>query len=168
MWRELPAARHRRGPRARARRRPADRARRRHPHRRPGRAAVGAGDPLGPDPRHDRHPLLPELVGRDVAKELTFTGRRVSGAEAVRLGLATRAADDPLAAATELAREIAGNSPDAVRGAKRLLNRAADADLAGQFLEESRTLGALSGSPNQVEAVRAYFDKRPPVFTDPA
>ncbi|NDU77835.1 crotonase/enoyl-CoA hydratase family protein [Actinomadura sp. DSM 109109] len=111
---------------------------------------------------------LIRLVGEDVAKELTFTGRAISGADAVRLGLATRTADDPHAAATELAREIAGNSPEAVRGAKRLLNRAADTDLAGQFLEESRTLGALRGSPNQAEAVRASFDKRPPVFTDPA
>jgi enoyl-CoA hydratase/carnithine racemase len=111
---------------------------------------------------------LLRLVGEDVAKELTFTGRMVSGDEAVRLGLATRTADDPRAAATELAREIAANSPDAIRGAKRLLNRAADVDLAGQYLEESRELGALRGSPNQAEAVRAYFEKRPAAFSDPA
>ncbi|SFQ43449.1 Enoyl-CoA hydratase/carnithine racemase [Actinomadura madurae] len=110
---------------------------------------------------------LIRLVGEDVAKELTFTGRMVSGEEAARIGLATRTADDPHTAATELAREIAGNSPDAVRGAKRLLNRAGDVDLAGQYLEESRTLGALRGTPNQVEAVHAYFEKRPPTFTDP-
>ncbi|HEU5025170.1 MAG TPA: crotonase/enoyl-CoA hydratase family protein [Spirillospora sp.] len=112
---------------------------------------------------------LIRLVGEDVAKELTFTGRMVTGDEAVRLGLATRTADDPRAAATELAREIAGKSPDAIRAAKRLLNRAAEGgDLAGQYLEESRELGALRGSPNQAEAVRAYFEKRPPAFTDPA
>ncbi|MEV4678510.1 MULTISPECIES: crotonase/enoyl-CoA hydratase family protein [Actinomadura] len=108
---------------------------------------------------------LIRLVGEDVAKELTFTGRMVSGEDAARIGLATRVAADPRAAATDLAREIAGNSPDAVQSAKRLLNRAADHDLAGQFLEESRALGALRGSPNQVEAVRAYFEKRPPSFT---
>ncbi|MEV5831179.1 crotonase/enoyl-CoA hydratase family protein [Spirillospora sp. NPDC052242] len=111
---------------------------------------------------------LIRLVGEDVAKELTFTGRMITGTDAVRIGLATRTADDPHAAATALAREIAGNSPDAVRAAKRLLNRAADRDLAGQFLEESRELGALRGTPNQAEAVRAYFEKRPPAFTDPA
>ncbi|TDD64695.1 crotonase/enoyl-CoA hydratase family protein [Actinomadura darangshiensis] len=111
---------------------------------------------------------LIRLVGEDVAKELTFTGRMVTGEEAARIGLATRTARDPHAAATELAREIAGNSPDAVRGAKRLLNRAADVDLAGQYLEESRALGGLRGTPNQVEAVHAYFEKRPAVFTDPS
>src|SRR5690606_38896936 len=111
---------------------------------------------------------LIRLVGEDVAKELTFTGRMVDGDEAVRIGLATRTAADPRAAATDLAREIAGNSPDAVRGAKRLLNRAGDRDLADQFLEESRALAGLRGTPNQVEAVRAYFDKRRPAFTDPS
>ncbi|QFG20077.1 crotonase/enoyl-CoA hydratase family protein [Actinomadura sp. WMMB 499] len=111
---------------------------------------------------------LIRLVGEDVAKELTFTGRTITGEEAARIGLATRTAADPHTAATELAREIAGNSPDAVRAAKRLLNRAADHDLAGQFLEESRALGALRGTPNQAEAVRAYFEKRPPAFADPA
>jgi enoyl-CoA hydratase/carnithine racemase len=112
---------------------------------------------------------LLRLVGEDVAKELTFTGRMVGGDEAVRLGLATRTAGDPRAAATDLARDIAGRSPDAIRAAKRLLNRAAEGgDLAGQYLEESRELGALRGSPNQAEAVRAYFEKRDAAFTDPA
>src|SRR3954454_19130205 len=68
--------------------------------------------------------LLPELVGRDVAKELTLTGRRISGTEAARLGLATRESDDPLAEALVLASEIAGHSRDANRAAKRLLDMA--------------------------------------------
>src|SRR4051812_14509090 len=63
---------------------------------------------------------LPRLVRLDVAKELTYTARVVSGTEAAELGLVTRVADDPLATAHELASEIAGRSPDAVRAAKRL------------------------------------------------
>src|SRR5882757_2324772 len=63
---------------------------------------------------------LPRLVPIDVAKELTFTGRTVSGTEASALGLVTRVADDPLAAAQKLAAEIAQKSPNAVRAAKRL------------------------------------------------
>ena len=58
---------------------------------------------------------LPRLVGIDVAKELTYTGRMLSGDEACELGVVTRVADDPLAAARELAAEIASRSPDAVR-----------------------------------------------------
>ncbi len=112
--------------------------------------------------------LLRNLVRLDVAKELTFTGREVSGREAVLLGLATAVADDPRAAAHELARTIAGKSPHAVRAAKRLLNASRTLDLrAGLALEESLQL-TLIGSPNQVEAVRANFEKRAPAFTDPS
>ena len=57
--------------------------------------------------------LLRGLVRDDVARELTYTARQVSGTEAVGLGLATRAADDPRAAALDLAAEIADSSPRA-------------------------------------------------------
>src|SRR3954447_12969619 len=63
---------------------------------------------------------LPRLVRIDIAKELTYTSRVLTGAEAAALGLVTRVAEDPLTAAMELAREIAGRSPDAMRAAKRL------------------------------------------------
>ncbi|HEX4903129.1 MAG TPA: crotonase/enoyl-CoA hydratase family protein [Acidimicrobiales bacterium] len=110
--------------------------------------------------------MLPRLVGLDVAKELTFTGRMVGGEEAVRIGLATRVADDPLAAALELAREIASKSPHAVRAAKRLLNQSGLVPMAEQFAAERAEIGALVGSPNQVEAVMAGFEKRDAAYAD--
>jgi enoyl-CoA hydratase/carnithine racemase len=110
--------------------------------------------------------MLPRLVGLDVAKELALTGRMVSGEEAVRIGLATRLSDTPLDDALALAREIAGKSPHAIRGIKRLLNESPGRTFADQFADERRTIGALIGSRNQVEAVTAYFDKRAPVFED--
>lgn len=110
---------------------------------------------------------LPRLVGLDVAKELAFTGRMVSGTEAVELGLATRVADDPRAAAFELAAEIAGKNPAAIRHAKALLNAAGTRPLAEAFLDETERMVQVIGSPNQIEAVTAYFEKRPPVFVDP-
>jgi enoyl-CoA hydratase/carnithine racemase len=111
--------------------------------------------------------LLPELVGRDLAKELTFTGRVVRGEEAVALGLATRVDPDPRQAALELARSIAGRSPDAIRAAKRLLDLAGRADLETGFAAEQKEIGALIGSANQAEAVAAEFEQRAPRFTDP-
>jgi enoyl-CoA hydratase/carnithine racemase len=92
--------------------------------------------------------LLPELVGRDVAKELTFTGRMVSGEEAVALGLATRVDPDPRQAALELAGSIARRSPHAIRAAKRLLDLAGRADLETGFAAEQEEIGALIGSPD--------------------
>lgn len=110
--------------------------------------------------------LLPRLVRPDVAKELLWSGRMVSGDEAVRIGLATRVADDPRAAALELAAEIASRSPHAIRHGKRLidssLGRAPDAHLR----DEERTMVALIGSANQKEAVKAWFEGRDPVYAD--
>jgi enoyl-CoA hydratase/carnithine racemase len=107
---------------------------------------------------------LPRLVGLDVAKELTFTGRMVSGEEAGRLGLATRVTPTPLDDALALARELAGKSPAALRGAKRLLNASGTRSVAEQFAAERQEIGRLIGSPDQLEAVTAYFEKREPVF----
>jgi len=101
-----------------------------------------------------------------VAKELTFTGRMVAGTEAVALGLATRLSERPHHDAMAMAREIAGKNPDAVRGAKTLLNAAGTRPLAESLIEETRLMGGLIGSPNQLEAVAAYFEKRAPTFSD--
>jgi enoyl-CoA hydratase/carnithine racemase len=112
--------------------------------------------------------FLSRLCGIDVAKELTFTARIFSGKEAGELGIATHVTETPYEDAMALAHEIAGRSPDAVRGAKVLLNRLANVGAAEQFAEERRVITSLIGSPNQVEAVKANFEKREPRFVDPA
>jgi enoyl-CoA hydratase/carnithine racemase len=111
--------------------------------------------------------MLRRLVALDVAKELTWTGRMVSGEEAVDLGLATRLSDDPRRDALALAAELAASSPDAIRGAKQLLNQSGLVGPEQQFRDESMVMGSLIGSANQVEAVTAFFEKRAPVFVDP-
>ena len=110
---------------------------------------------------------LTRLVGLDVAKELTFTGRMVDGDEAVRLGLATRVSADPLSEALAVAQDIAGKSPHAIRAAKRLFAVAPLNSAADQFRLEREEIGQLIGSSNQVESVMAFFQKRPPQFADP-
>jgi enoyl-CoA hydratase/carnithine racemase len=110
---------------------------------------------------------LPRLVGPDVAKELTWTGRTVTGDEAARLGLATRTSESPLDDALALAREIAGKSPHAIRGIKRLIDQSGTVPLAQQYADERHTIGSLIGTPNQVESVAAFFEKRAPSFADP-
>jgi enoyl-CoA hydratase/carnithine racemase len=110
--------------------------------------------------------MLPRLVGLDVAKELAFTGRMVDGRECVELGLATHLADDPRAAALDLAGEIASKSPQAIQGAKRLISMAGQVSLAEGFAAEAETMASLIGSRNNSEAVAAYFEKRDPVFED--
>lgn len=110
---------------------------------------------------------LRNLVPLDVAKELAFTGRIISGNEAGKLGLVTHVTDDPRAGAFELAREIAGRSPSAVRAGKKLLHGAWNGSTEDGLHLEAEMQRSVIGGPNQVEAVRANVEKRAPKFHDP-
>ena len=110
---------------------------------------------------------LPDLVGIDVAKELTWTGRTIDAEEALELGLVTRIDDDPHGVALELAREIASKSPDAIRRAKRLLNEAWRAPAQEGLPLEAQLQQELMGSPNQLAAVQAALSGEPAEFADP-
>lgn len=108
-----------------------------------------------------------DLMRDDRVRELAFTGRAFTGAEALNLGLVTRVDADPLALAMATAQEIAARSPHAVRALKRLFagqsSRAAATGLMAECVEQQ----ALLGTPNQLETVRASREGRAPVFTDP-
>ncbi|MET3494499.1 crotonase/enoyl-CoA hydratase family protein [Variovorax boronicumulans] len=112
--------------------------------------------------------LMRELARSDVVRELTFTGRIFSGEEALRIGFATRLSADPLDAALQMAHEIAGKSPDAIRAGKRLLNASLSQDAAQLLIAESVEQKALIGSANQIEAVKANIERRAPRFDPPA
>lgn len=109
--------------------------------------------------------LAPGLARADVVRELVYSGRIFSGAEAQGIGFVTRVADDPHAGALALAQTLAAKSPHAMRAAKRLLN-CTPQDIAAALLAESVAADALVDSPNQREAVLANLQKRPAVFTD--
>jgi enoyl-CoA hydratase/carnithine racemase len=110
--------------------------------------------------------ILSNLVRPDVAKELTMTARMVDGREAFELGLVTRLSESPYDDAMALAGEIAARSPGAVRGSKELFNRLFLDGAAAHFAEERRVIGSQIGTLNQVEAVMANLEKRPPDFVD--
>jgi enoyl-CoA hydratase/carnithine racemase len=110
--------------------------------------------------------LLPRLVGPDVAKDLMFTGRVVTGAEAQALGLVTRLGDDPRADALELAREIASRSPDAIKVMKRLVDASWTLSFDDGVREEHDQTEGMIGSKNQLEAVVANLEQRPGRFED--
>ncbi len=98
--------------------------------------------------------LLRELVRIDVAKELTMTGRVISGSEALRLGLVTHTSEEPLVRAREIADEIATRSPDSVAAGKWLLQEAYAADSERESLaSERRWQRRLLGFANQRLAV---------------
>jgi enoyl-CoA hydratase/carnithine racemase len=109
---------------------------------------------------------LARLVRADILRELVFTARVFSGTEAFEYGIATKLSDTPYDDAMQLADEIAGLSPDAVRGAKKLLNGLLNQGAAEQFAAERSIIGSLIGSPNQIESVMSGLQKRPPKYED--
>lgn len=109
---------------------------------------------------------LRDILPADRVKELAWSGRTVSGEEALQLGLITALHDDPLAAAQQRAAEIAASSPDAIQATKQLVNSAwRMSDEAALALEAKLQLAVL-GSANQREAVVANVEKRRPRFRD--
>lgn len=107
------------------------------------------------------------LVRDDLLRDLVYSAREVDAAEAHAIGLVTRLGDDPLAEGLALAHAIAARSPDATRAAKRLINAMPEEPSSALLAAESVEQKALLGSSNQMEAVRANFEKRAPVFIDP-
>jgi enoyl-CoA hydratase/carnithine racemase len=119
--------------------------------------------------------LVPDMAGfalwrgqarDDVLRELVYTAREFDAAEALAHGFVTRLADDPHGEAMALARTIAGRSPRAVRGAKRLANIMRDADARTMLAAETEEQMQLIGRPEMMEAVAANLAKRAAVFED--
>ncbi|MEO0906566.1 MAG: crotonase/enoyl-CoA hydratase family protein [Pseudomonadota bacterium] len=106
------------------------------------------------------------LVRDDVLRELIYTNRQFSGAEAKDLGLATYLDDDPVAKATAIATEIANRNPHAIRAAKRLQDAMVDLDTDAILQAESDEQHEIMRTKNQIEAVMAGMQKRAANFDD--
>ena len=109
---------------------------------------------------------LPRLVGPALAAELLYSSRLIDGGEAARIGLANRAlpAEAVLDAAGELAREIAGSAPMAVRATKRALARTLMASLEDQLSFEAAEQAVCFESEDVHEGIAAVKEKRDPSF----
>lgn len=103
--------------------------------------------------------LLREAVGIDVAKELTFTARTISGDDALKLRLVTHVHADPVGKARELIAEIIVRSPDAVAAGKFLMQNAYSNSESGALSAERRYQRQLMGGKNQRIAVERGMKK---------
>jgi enoyl-CoA hydratase len=109
---------------------------------------------------------LPRLIGPALAKELIFTGRRISAGEAREIGLVNRvvAEGEALNAARELAAEISVNGPLAVRHAKAAANRSLDVDLVSGLEFEADQFALLFATDDAREGMNAFGEKRKPEY----
>lgn len=106
------------------------------------------------------------FVRDDILRELTYTNRIFDGKEAKELGFVTHLADNPHERAMEIAAEIAGKHPQAVKAAKRLMNQLPDMGEDEILMMESVEQDQLGRTANQREAVMAFMQKRTANFVD--
>ncbi|HYG69497.1 MAG TPA: enoyl-CoA hydratase-related protein [Anaeromyxobacteraceae bacterium] len=110
---------------------------------------------------------LPRLVGVSRAKDLVLTGRRIGAAEALAMGLVNaiappqRVREDAIA----LAERVARNAPVSLRQAKRAIDGGFHLPLEEALDLENRLYQDCLKTKDRVEALRAFAEKRAPVFT---
>ncbi|MCE9664403.1 enoyl-CoA hydratase-related protein [Halomonas sp. M5N1S17] len=110
--------------------------------------------------------ILPQLVGLNMARQLLFTGRRIDGEEAKRIGLATSSwpQDALLNEAHRLAGDLAKQAPVSIAMLKRLVNQGGHTDLEGQLQQELDAVFTCSTTEDWQEGVDAFAEKRTPNF----
>ncbi|CAI0417633.1 unnamed protein product [Linum tenue] len=109
---------------------------------------------------------LPRLVGKAVAKELIFTGRRIEAKEAMSIGLANYAvpAGEARPKALEIAREINSKGPIAIRMAKKAINDGIEVDLQAALDLEEECYEQLLNTNDRLEGLAAFAEKRKPMY----
>jgi enoyl-CoA hydratase/carnithine racemase len=122
---------------------------------------------LGVVPEAGSSFLLPLLIGWRGAQELLFGDGWLTAQRATELGLANRlcAPGELLAVAEEKAAALAALPPEALRHTKQLLLATRESQLAAARAREDDAFRVRVGSPENLEAVRAFFEKRAPDFT---
>jgi 2-(1,2-epoxy-1,2-dihydrophenyl)acetyl-CoA isomerase len=110
---------------------------------------------------------LPRAIGLEAAMDLMYTGRSVSAAEALALGMIRRMVphDRLLAETIDYAEQIAVQAPIAVQFAKRLLARSLDNSLLAQLESEWPSQVAAFDTEDAKEGIAAFREHRPPRFT---
>ena len=113
--------------------------------------------------------FLPRIVGQSVASELLLTGNFIHADRALATGLVSRVVPDAEleTAARELAQDVLRNSPLGVRLTKECLRYSVDAPgLEAVVAMEDRNQILTARSPDVVEGMRAFLEKRPPRYED--
>jgi len=109
---------------------------------------------------------LPRFVGKGLAKEMIFTGRMIDAKTAEQHGLVNKVvpAEQLKTAVKELATELAGKPPIAIKVAKELINNSTETSLRIGIMNESEGFGILGSTEDFKEGTAAFLEKRKPKF----
>lgn len=121
---------------------------------------------LGITPGFGGTQRLSRLVGRNIAKELIYTGRIIDAAKAKEIGLVNEVVDNGelINRAVEIAGVISRNSRTAVGYSKSSINRGMEADIDTGLSIEKDMFGLCFATDDQIEGMKAFLDKRTPNF----
>lgn len=110
--------------------------------------------------------LLPRVIGRNKAKELIFTGRRVPAQEAQQLGIANHVVSHAklMDKTMEILLEITRNGPIALQQAKRSINLGVELELKTALVLEAECYNTCLYSEDRDEGLKAFNEKRKPVY----
>ncbi len=108
--------------------------------------------------------LLPRLIGKNRAKEMIFTGKRIGAQEALSLGIVSKVVptEQVEEAVLQLAREICANAPVAVRQAKKAIDLGMEVNLHSGLELEIEAYNVNLVTEDRQEGIRAFNEKRPP------
>jgi len=109
---------------------------------------------------------LPRFVGKGIAKEMIFTGKRIDAKTAERLGLvnAVVPADQLMAKVKELALELASKPPIAIKLLKALINNSTETHPDIGLWQEAEAFGLVTSTEDFNEGVTAFLEKRKPQY----
>jgi enoyl-CoA hydratase/carnithine racemase len=109
---------------------------------------------------------LVRAIGQGVARDMLLTGRRIDGAEAVALGLASRLteAGEATAEALEIARGLAAGPAEAIAATKRLAVAASELAIEQGLERERAEWAQVRRSPSTQEGLVAFAERRRPDF----
>jgi len=122
---------------------------------------------LGVVPEAASSYLLPLLIGHRKTVEVLYTADWIDAARAVEIGIASRvcAPEELLPVTLERARQIATMPPEALQHTKRLLLATREEGVRAARRREDEAFAVRVGSPENVEAIQAFFEKRAPDFS---
>lgn len=110
---------------------------------------------------------LPRLVGKSIAKELIFTGRKITGRDAVSIGLVNYCVPSGEAhlKAFGIARDIIHKGPLAIRMAKRAIDGGVEVDMVSALELEENCYEQLLHTKDRLEGLAAFAERRKPEYT---